>query len=620
MSATDFTIDVRDLHFVLFEYLKAQELCQLDGYKDFSKDDFEMIVNEAAKFGKEKFATCNKEGDEVGCIFDNGTVTTPPNFKETFKAYAEAGWLASAGMPEYGGQGLPHVVNTALADIFTGANTALYLTTLLSIGVAHVLEKYGNDFMKDMIIPKLYDGTWGGSMVLTEPSAGSDVGAAKTRAEKVDGEDYYLISGTKIFITAGDHDFCDNIIHLVLARTPGAPAGTKGLSLFVTPKVRFDENGVLGEFNDVQCVGIEHKMGIHGSPTCQLSFGDSGNCRGWILGNEGDGIRVMFNMMNEARIEVGLQGCSLMNAAYQNALAYSKDRIQGSSIKDFKNPDAPRVAIIEHPDVRRQLLTIKAFAEGSRLLLHYTAFCTDMAHHAPEAADRDKYQGFLELLTPICKAYCTDRGVEMTSMAIQVFGGYGYTRDYPVEQYMRDVKIGCIYEGTNSIQAMDLIARKMPMKGGAVFMSYLAELDSVIANVREAETLKHLADGFSGAKDLLAQVAMTLGGWGMQKRLDLATSRATGFLDLMGDVVTAAELLKAALVANDVLTQRLSAAGIDGSDAAALHAHLVDSEESAFYHAKIMTAQFFVNTILPRVHGWAKGILSEDLSHMDVVI
>ena len=621
MSATDYTYDERDLKFLLFEQLKIQDLLKLDAYKDFEKEDFDMIVSEAVKFATGQIGPTNREGDEVGAKWEDGEVRVPPNFKPLFKAFREGGWISGNGDPEYGAQGLPHVMGTALADIFTAANTSFFLYSMLAVGVAHVLEKYGPDWMKKQIIPKLYDGTWGGTMVLTEAGAGTDVGASKTKAEKVEGENgLYRISGAKIFITGGDQDLTENIIHLVLARTPDAPPGTKGLSIFIVPKIRFDENDNLTDPNDVSCVGIEHKMGIIGSATCQLSFGDKDDCLGWIIGNEGDGIRIMFNMMNSARIEVGLQGCSTTNAAYRNALSYARERIQGPSINEFKNPAAPKVPIIEHPDVRRMLLTIKAFGEGMRSLLCYTSYCGDIAHHGESEEERDKHMGFLELLTPICKAYCTDRGVEMTSLAIQVYGGYGYTKDYPVEQYMRDVKIGCLYEGTNSIQALDLMGRKLAMKRGAVFMSYLGELDKILGRTRECSTISDLADEFSASKDRVATCAMTLGGWGMQKRLELATSRAVQFLDLMGDVVIASELLKGAAAAEGALLERLKEAGVDYNDKEALAVYLNDSPESSFYHGKIMNARFFINNILPRTEGWSKAIINEDLSHLEIVL
>ncbi|RJO66660.1 MAG: acyl-CoA dehydrogenase [Myxococcales bacterium] len=620
MSATDYCYDDRDLFFLLFEQMKIQDLCKSELYKDFGEDDFKMILTEAVKFAKEQVGPTAKEGDEQGCTLTDGQVHVPPAFVALHKAYSEAGWLAASGKPEHGGQGVPHVMGCALGDIFTAANTAFYLNGLLGVGVAHVLEKVGPDWMKEILAPKLFSGEWGGTMVLTEPSAGSDVGAAKTRAEKVPNEEgVYLVSGSKIFITAGDTDLTPNIIHLVLARTPNSPPGTKGLSIFIVPKIRIDQQGKMQGPNDVTCVRIEEKMGIHGSPTCQMSFGEKGQCKGWILGQEGDGIKIMFNMMNEARIEVGLQGCSTANAAYQNAKSYAKERLQGSSIKNFKDPTAPRVPIIDHPDVRRQLMTMKAFGEGMRGLLHYTAWCHDMARVAATPEDREKHMGFVELLTPICKAYCTDRGVEMASMAIQVYGGYGYTQDYPVERYMRDAKIGCIYEGTNSIQSLDLLARKLPMKRGMVFMSYVAELDRVANLAREHASLAELVEEFAAAKDRLVSVAMTLSGWGMQERLDLATSKAVPLLELMGDVVVASELFKAAIAADKTLNARLAAAKVDPNDKAAVLAHVAKSDESAFYYGKILNARFFVNYILPRTEGWAKAILKEDLSHMEAV-
>jgi len=617
MSATEYTYDERDLMFLLFEQLKIQNLTGLKPFEDFGQEDFEMICSEAIKYAKTVIAPTSKEGDEIGVKLVDGQVHVPECFKPLYNSYCESGWLAASGDPEYGGQGLPYVMTSALADVFTGANVSFFLYGLLGVGVAHIVEKYKvPEWMPALVTPKLYDGSWAATMGLTEPSAGSDVGAAKTKAEKIEGTDLYNISGQKIFITGGDHDMAENIWHLLLARVPGAPAGTKGLSLFLVPKIMVDEQGNAGESNDVNVVAVEHKMGIHASATCQLSFGDEGKCKGWLVGEEGDGIMIMFNMMNEARIEVGLQGCSCANAAYQNALDYSRDRIQGSSIKEFKNPDAPRVPIIEHPDVRRQLMTMKAFGEGMRSLMLYAAYCNDMGHHAETEEDRKKYMGIFMLLTPICKAYSTDRGVEMASMAMQVYGGYGYTRDYPVEQLMRDAKIGCIYEGTNSIQALDLMSRKLPMAKGKVFMSYLADLDKVAEEAAARPCLAEIVPAFKKAKDTMAECAMTLGGWGMKGQLELATSRAVQFLDLMGDVVIASELLKRGTVAGATLEARVRDNGIDPGDSAAVEAHLAENDESAFYHGKVLAAQFFVKNILPRGEGWAIAIKDEDLSHM----
>ena len=619
MSATEYTYNERDLNFLLFEQLKIAELLKLEPYQDFDEDDIKMIVSEAVKFAKDVIAPTNKEGDEVGAQLIDGKVKVPECYQAVYKAYSEGGWFGATGNPEYGGQGLPHVVGTGVADIFTGANTAFFLYGLLGVGVAHVLDRHGADWMKEHIMPKLYEGVWSGTMMLTEPSASSDVGACKTKAVKVEGQDTYKISGTKLFITGGDQDMSENIWHLVLARTPDAPAGTKGLSLFLVPKFRVDENyNDTDQLNDVACVGIEHKMGIKGSATCQVSLGDNGDCLGHIVGNEGDGIRIMFIMMNDARIEVGLQGCSSINAAYQYATAYAKERLQGSSIKEFKNPNAPKVPIIEHPDIRRQLLTIKAFGEGVRSLLCYTAWCQDMAHSAESDEDKKKYAGFNELLTPICKAYSTDQGVEMTSMAIQVLGGYGYTSDYPIEQLMRDVKIGCIYEGTNSIQSMDLVGRKLGMKKGMIFMAFTQQLEETAEAAKASPLLAESVDVFLAAKNRLVEVAMTLSGWGMMKRFELAMSKAVGFLNLMGDVVIAGELLKAGVIASEAFAAKLEHSGVDAGDSAAVKARIDDNDESSFYYGKVMSARFFIRSILPRTEGMATSIKDEDMPYMDM--
>ncbi len=609
MSATDFVADSRDFRFLLFEQLKIQDLCRWKAFSDFSREDFEMILDEGLKFARDIMAPTNRESDRIGCRLENGAVITPDCQKSAYAGLSEGGWLSMAGGRDYGGQGLPLTLETSICELFTGASVAFNLCPVLSVGAAHLLENSASQAIKDAVLPKLYSGLWAGTMVMTEAVAGSDVGSSRARAVKVDGADYYSIEGSKIFISSGDHDLTENIIHLVLARTPGAPEGTRGLSLFMVPKIRFDAQGNLTGANDVHPVALEHKMGIKGSPTVQLSFGGSGDCRGWLIGQEMEGMRLMFQMMNEARVHIGIQGAALANAAYQNALAYARERVQGKAVS---NPKGPNACIIEHPDVRRMLLTMKSFGEGMRSLLHTTAYCNDMAHSADSEEERRRGQGFVELLTPICKAYCTDNGFLMTSLGIQVFGGYGYTCDYPVEQYTRDARIGAIYEGTNGIQALDLVGRKLNLDNGRVFADYLQVLKEIGENAAAFPRLADMAVRFETARLKLADMAQFIYRRQRESRNYDVHARATQFLEVMGDVAVSGELLKQAVIAHAALAKRLESAGVNTGDAEALRAHLSDSAESAYYHNKIVSARFFIHQVLPRVGAVCEAMLDEE--------
>ena len=393
----------------------------------------------------------------------DGKVTVPKCYHDAYKKYVEAGWLCPTQPPDVGGQGMPVVMATANLEHCYAANFAFLMYPGLTHGAAGLIEHFGTEELKNKYMYKMYAGQWTGTMCLTEPGAGSDVGALKTTAKRLpDGT--FSITGTKCFISCGDHDLAENIIHPVLARIEGDPPGTGGISIFIVPKYRVNADGSLGELNDVHTGNIEHKMGIKGSATCTLNFGDEGKCIGELLGKEREGMKIMFLMMNEARLEVGMQGLGHASAALEHAIAYAKERIQSVPVWEMKNPDAKAVPIIQHPDVRRDLLWMKAHVEGIRALNYFAAYCMDMAKAIP--AEREKWQGFVELLTPVCKAYSSDKAMEVCSKAIDVYGGYGYCQEYPVEQYMRDCKIACLYEGTNGIQALDLVGRKLGQKKG----------------------------------------------------------------------------------------------------------------------------------------------------------
>ncbi len=621
MSATDFVFNMREYEFLLFEVLKMQDtLKDLEKFSDYGEEDYRAILSQALKISKETFAPLNGPGDREGAHFEDGKVTTPKGFKEAYQQFAEDGWIGATVSMDHDGQGLPATMNTAMMDMFTGSNCSLALYTLLSVGVIHVLEKFGNDWMKEVMIPKLLSGEWCGTMDLTEPGAGTDLAIIKSKAEAVDGQDYYHVNGTKIFITGGDQDMSENILHLVLAKTPDAPAGTKGITMFLVPKFLFDKDGNITGPNDMSCVGIEHKMGIKGSATAQLSYGENGKCQGWVVGELFQGMPIMFNMMNEARLEVGVQGVCLAAAAYQNALTYARERLQGPSVKDFKDPEAKRVAIVNHPDVKRMLWTMSSYVAGMRGLLADTGIYLDLAHNHPDAETARMYKGFAELLTPICKAYNTDRGFELCSTAIQVYGGYGYTQDYPVEQHTRDARIGLIYEGANGIQALDLLARKLPMGKGAVFMGYLGEMDKVIAQVREQKCFPNMADRMDAAKNKLTEAAMHLGALGMQGKLDESTLQATNLLEVFGDVVMAHELAKQALVAKPKIDEYIQKAGLAHDDLEGKQKLYEDNSEAGFYHTRMNNFRFFVNNILPRTLSKVQCILEGDRSALDGVL
>jgi alkylation response protein AidB-like acyl-CoA dehydrogenase len=615
----DFVADLRDIKFTLFDQLDLEPLLKSELFGDFSREDLEMILDEGYKFAKEVLAPSNAVGDREGCTFnpEDKSVTVPKAYHEPYKLFNENGWTSLAYNPEYGGQGAPECLAIGVYDFFFGANISFNLGALLTTGTAHLIEVWGTDEIKKTYCEKMYAGDWSGTMCLTEAQAGSDVGASSTKARKEG--DHYLIEGEKIFITFGDSDLAENVVHAVLARTEGAPKGTKGLSLFVVPKYRAAEDGSKGEYNDVHCSGIEHKLGIHGSPTCTLVFGADGGCHGWLLGEEGGGMRAMFQMMNEARISVGLQGVGVANAAYQSALGYAKERLQGSDIKEFGNPDAPKVPIIKHPDVRMMLARCKAYCEGMRSMLLFAAYCEDMTKVTTDEDEKEKYHGLVEIMTPICKAYCTDMGFRVTEWALQVYGGYGYISEYPAEQYLRDSKIASIYEGTNGIQAMDLVGRKMAAKNGAHLFALMGMVGDLINKHKNHPVLTDAFAIFADARDRWGDVNTFFMGAALQKKFMIPLLNATQYLSLCGDMLTAHLLLEQATVAWDKLQPLCKEAKVDPSDGRALAALAKDNPEVLYLDGKIKTAKFFCSYELPQVHSKAMAIKSGDMSALHML-
>lgn len=597
------TFDRRDWKFIMHEQHGYERLLEIPRFADFDMEIFDAIVEEGAKFAEEVVAPVNGPGDLEGCKLVDGRVKTPDCYAKAWKAMRAQGWNGAAHSPEFGGQGLPYAIVAIFHEALGGASTAFSMYSGLTSGAGHLIETFGSDELKQTWVERMYSGEFGGTMCLTEPGAGTAVGDGLTSATpREDGS--YSIEGNKIYISGGDADFYDNVVHMVLARVKGDAAGTRGLSLFVVPRQLLNEDGSPGEWNNVTCTGLEHKLGINGSATCQLSFGADGPTQGWLIGEQSQGMRYMFQMMNEARIECGLQGVSIANAAYQQALAYAKDRVQGPDLEDLKGSSVP---IIQHPDVRRNLMIMKAYAEGTRALIARAALYADFAHYNGD----ERSENLLEMMTPIVKAYSTDKGFKVAELAVQVFGGYGYTRDYPVEQYLRDVKIASIYEGTNGIQALDLVGRKMRMKGGAVFMEYVQDLARFIGLLDEHEELSGLKSALQRAQGALGEVAFFISGTA-KGDIKQAMLQATPFLELFGDVMVGHQLAEQAHVALTKLKATV------GSGSPTREQREAD-RDVAFYAGKVDTAKFFAAEVLMHAPAKAKSMTSGEAAALTMV-
>ncbi len=600
-------VNMRDQQFVLFEQFGIEKLFEAELYKDFSKDDVLMMMNEAEKMALNVILPTYEAGDKQGCTFKDGKVTVPECYRDAFKKYCEAGWLAQSQPADVGGQGLPITMMTANLEPCYAANFAFLMYPGLTHGAAALILHHGTEELKNKYMYKMFAGEWGGTMCLTEPGAGSDVGALRTTAKRLpDGK--FLITGTKCFISCGDHDLTPNIVHPVLARIEGDPPGTPGISIFIVPKYRVKEDGSLGEFNDVKTGNIEHKMGIKGSATCTLNFGEDGNCIGELLGREREGMRIMFQMMNEARMEVGMQALGHSTAALEHAIAYAKERIQSTPVWEMKNPDAKAVAIIQHPDVRRDLLWMKAYVEGLRALNYFVAYALDMSRAFPE--EKAKWHGFVELLTPVCKAYSSDMGMLITSKAIDIYGGYGYCQEYPVEQYMRDCKIACLYEGTNGIQSLDLVGRKLGQNKGMNVMNMIGEIGATVAKAKAVPELQKYTAYLEEANNAVIDLTMTFATLGKSSSFLIPILNASPYLEVFGDLLLGHFLLQAAVIAQDKLNQIYEEKNADskGKQRALVH----DDPEVAFYQGKIASAKFFAVEVLSLVKAKCAAIKVAD--------
>jgi hypothetical protein len=598
--------DRRDIDFALYEQINAEEFTKYEKYNEFNKKTFDLIINEARNLAVKEILPTFAEGDREGVRLENGQVKVPQCYHRPFELMREGEWTAMTADPELGGQGLPNCVYNAASEYLVGANYAFTLYAYLCHSAGELIEIYGTEEQKILFLKKMYTGQWCGTMQLTESQAGSDVGALTTSAVK-NPDGTYSITGNKIFITGGDHDLTENIIHPVLARIEGAPKGTKGISLFIVPKIWVNPDGSLGEPNDIICTGVEEKMGIHGSSTCAMALGSKGKCRGLLLGEENKGMQVMFHMMNDARLAVGFIGFVCASAAYMYAVNYARERLQGKDLESVKDADAPQVPIIRHPDVRRMLMWMKAHVEGMRSFIYYVSSCFDRQTCADDEKERDYYQGFVDLLTPVIKSYCSDRGFEVCVQALQVYGGYGYTKDYPVEQLLRDSKIASIYEGTNGIQAMDLLGRKLGMNGGAVFMNFLGEIQKVIADAKKISGLEDLAAKVDEAVNRLGEVALHLGKTAMSPDFKIAFAYAMPFLDVIGDVCMAWMLLWRATVSVPKLEKK-----IGSLDPAERSKKAAKNKDVAFYEGQLQTAKYFINSILPITIGRMNAIAAGD--------
>ncbi|HMF67814.1 MAG TPA: acyl-CoA dehydrogenase C-terminal domain-containing protein [Phyllobacterium sp.] len=566
---------VEDTLFILNDVLGFERYNNLPGFADASPDIVEAILGEGAKLAENTLFPVNQSGDHEGCVrHDDGSVTTPQGFKEAFDQYREGGWVGLAVPQEFGGQGLPYALHVAVGEYMASANMALVMYPGLTQGAIAAILTHGTDGQKRTYLPKMTDGTWTGTMNLTEPHCGTDLGLLRTKAvPNADGS--YKISGQKIFISAGEHDMAENIIHLVLARIEGAPEGTKGISLFIVPKFNLDESGNPGARNGVSCGSIEEKMGIHGNSTCVMNYDEA---TGYLIGGENKGLRAMFTMMNEARLGVALQGLSIGEIAYQNAAIYARDRIQGRALTGPKEPNKKADPIIVHPDIRRILLTIRSFNEAGRAFILWSALKSDVAHRSGDEAEKQLADDILGLMTPVLKGVLTDKGFEHACMAQQVFGGHGYIEEHGMSQYVRDARIAMIYEGANGIQALDLVGRKLGANGGRAVMAFFKEVGDFCEENRGDEKLsfftKHLKKGLN---DLQAASM-----WLMQNGManpDNAGAASTDYMHLFG------------LVALGYMWARIAKAS---------HAKLGEgADNKAFYETKLITGKFFMERVMP---------------------
>ena len=585
---SDYQAPVRQMRFTIEHLADFPEVVALPDFAAVDADTLQSVLEEAAKFAGNVLAPINWTGDRQGVKVVDRAVQVPKEFKDAYQQFCEAGWPGIASTPEFGGQGMPKTVSLACDEMWAAANVAFALCPELSQGAILAMDRHATEELKQAYLEKLVSGQWAGTMCLTEPQAGSDLSSLTTTAEPKG--DCYLIRGQKIYITWGDHPMAENIIHLVLARLPDAPPGTKGISLFVVPKYRLNADGTPGARNDVFPVSVEHKMGIHASPTCVLAFGDEGGAEGWLVGRPNEGLAAMFTMMNHMRLGVGAQGVGLADRSYQKSVAYARERVQGRA-----PGEKGRVTIIRHPDVRRMLLLMRTLTQASRAICYYTASCLDRAAHAADAEAAAQWQSRADLMTPVAKAWCTEAAQEATELGIQVHGGMGYVEETGVAQFYRDARIASIYEGTNGIQAIDLVSRKLLRDGGATVSAFVSDMRAVDAPLANAgEELAAVRAALSRALDELVQSSTYLIA-GEKRDPELVSAAAFDYMMLVGTVIGGWQLARGALVARG----QLEAGG-----------------DRAFLETQVVMARFYAEHVLPRCSAHAAAVRAGSSSTM----
>ncbi|EKV30767.1 Acyl-CoA dehydrogenase [Caenispirillum salinarum AK4] len=583
---------LRDMRFTYRELLGSDKVTELPGCEEATPDLVDAVLEEAGKVCESVLFPLNRSGDEEGCTFENGVVRTPKGFKEAYETFREGGWVGMACDPDYGGQGLPNCVNTLVEEMICSANMSFGMYPGLSHGAYKAIKRFGTDEQKQTYLPKLTDGIWSGTMCLTEPHCGTDLGLIRTKAEPGAAEGEWKITGTKIFISAGEHDLTENIIHLVLARLPDAPPGIKGISLFVVPKFMPKEDGSVGARNGVACGSIEHKMGIKASATCVMNFDEA---TGWLVGEPHKGMRAMFTMMNAARLGVGVQGLGIMEASYQGAVDYARERTQGRALTGAKAPEQKADPIIVHPDVRRMLLTMKAYTEGGRMLAAWISQELDYAEKCQDPKRRQEAEDFVALMTPIVKGVLTDLGSEVANLGVQVYGGHGYIREWGMEQYVRDARIAQIYEGTNGIQALDLVGRKLGAHTGRYLRRFFHPLSEYIDRIMDDDELEDFALPLAKQFVRLQQATGYIAQKGLSNPNE-AGAAATDYMRLFGLVAMGYLWVRAVEVAKQNL----------------------DGDEADFYKAKITTAKFYFERLLPQTGALFAAIMSGSRTMMEM--
>ena len=614
MSSTELTLDLRDIIFAIKEWLPINQLSESEKFSEFDLDTLEMMVQEGIRFAIEVVSPTRTESDREGCSIEDGRVKVSKCLHEPYQQAYEKGWATMRVSQEYGGMGSPATVQLIINEALSAANLGLTMFFGLTSGAAELIDTFGSDELKQKYVGKMFKGEYTGTMCLSEPQAGSDVGAATTSAEEI-GDGVYKIKGSKCWISSGDNDLGENVVHTVLARVKGAPDGTKGLSLFAIPYTRVNDDGTLGDWNDVTVTSIEDKMGIHASPTAVLNFGENGDCLGWIIGEEGQGISSMFLMMNGARMYTALIGLALGGAAYENAKTYSKERIQGSLISTIRDPQAPKVSIENHPAVRLNLINMKAKVEAMRALLYFTSFQFDLEQIAKTDEEKQRAQNMVDLLTPMCKGWCTEVGLDVVSTGIQILGGVGYTKDFPMEQLYRDARIAPIYEGTTDIQALDLVGRKMLQQGGKLFQEMMERFSQLIGKHSKHPELDGVFKTFEGYCEKLYETTMNSQEVIKTHGMEGVALYATPFLMFFSSVTAGSLLLEQAVTAVKKIDQIKIDKGIGDREYLDF---MEENEDALFYANKIKTTRYFVDGIIPQFDALLAGVKKQNYEALGI--